>query len=79
VIPPFIELTAQSAQQGSWPTLYGATSADVQGGHYYGPHGFREMRGYPVEVRAEMQAYDEQLAAKLWQVSEQLTGVRYAL
>ncbi|HKO12513.1 MAG TPA: oxidoreductase [Acidobacteriaceae bacterium] len=79
VIPPFIELTAQSAQQGSWPTLYAATSADVQGGHYYGPDGFREMRGYPVEVRAEMQAYDEQLAAKLWQVSEQLTGVRYAL
>jgi hypothetical protein len=37
------------------------------------------MRGYPVEVRAEPQAYDESLAAKLWQVSEQLTGVRFPL
>ena len=79
VIPHFIELTAQSAMQGSWPTLYAATSDAVKGGHYYGPDGFREMRGYPVEVRAEQQAYDEALAAKLWQVSEQLTGVRYPL
>jgi NAD(P)-dependent dehydrogenase (short-subunit alcohol dehydrogenase family) len=79
IIPPFIALTSQSAAQGSWPLLYAATSAAVKGGHYYGPHGFREMRGYPVEVRAEQQAYDEVLAAKLWQLSEQLTGVRYPL
>jgi hypothetical protein len=37
------------------------------------------MRGYPVEVRAEPQAYDEVMAARLWQVSEELTGVRYPL
>jgi hypothetical protein len=79
IVPLFIAMTAQSDAQGAWPTLYAATSADVQGGHYYGPDGFREMRGYPVEVRAEMQAYDEQLAAKLWQISEQLTGVQYPL
>ena len=79
VIPHFIELTAQSAMQGAWPTLFAATSDAVRGGRYYGPDGFREMRGYPVEVRAEQQAYDEVLAAQLWQVSEQLTGVRYPL
>lgn len=79
VIPHFIELTAQSAMQGSWPTLYAATSDAVRGGRYYGPDGFREMRGYPVEVRAEQQAYDEVLAVQLWQVSEELIGVRYPL
>ena len=79
VIPHFIELTAQSAMQGAWSTLFAATSDAVTGGRYYGPDGFREMRGYPVEVRAEQQAYDEVLAAQLWQVSEQLTGVRYPL
>jgi NAD(P)-dependent dehydrogenase (short-subunit alcohol dehydrogenase family) len=78
IVPTFIALTAQSDAQGSWPTLYGATSPAIHGGHFYGPHGFREIRGYPVEVRAEAQAYDETLATKLWAVSEQLTGVRYA-
>lgn len=79
IIPPLIALTSQSDAQGAWPTLYAATRPDVQGGHFYGPDGFREMRGHPVEVRAEQQAYDEVLSATLWQVSEQLTGVRYPL
>jgi NAD(P)-dependent dehydrogenase (short-subunit alcohol dehydrogenase family) len=77
--PPFVALIAQSDAQGSWPTLYAATMPQIEGGHYYGPDGFREMRGYPVEVRAEAQAYDEALAGRLWEISEQLTGVRYPL
>ncbi len=77
--PLVIRLIGQSDAQGALPTLYGATSPAAQSGHFYGPNGFRQMRGYPVEVRAEQQAYDESLAAKLWQVSEQLTGVRFPL
>jgi NAD(P)-dependent dehydrogenase (short-subunit alcohol dehydrogenase family) len=79
IAPLVIRLFAQSDAQGALPTLYAATAFQVQGGHFYGPNGFREMRGYPVEVRAEAQAYDEALAARLWQVSEQLTGVRFDL
>jgi len=78
IIPVFISLTAQSDAQGALPTLYAATAAEVQGGRFYGPDGFRQMRGYPVEVRAEAQAYDETLAGQLWQISEQLTGIHYA-
>jgi hypothetical protein len=77
--PLFVSLIAQSDAQGAWPTLCAATMPQIRGGSYYGPDGFREMRGYPVEVRAEAQAYDESLAGKLWEVSEQLTGVQYAL
>jgi NAD(P)-dependent dehydrogenase (short-subunit alcohol dehydrogenase family) len=77
VAPLVIKLFAQSDAQGALPTLYAATAPQIQGGRFYGPNGFREMRGYPVEVRAEAQAYDEALAARLWQVSEQLTGVRF--
>jgi NAD(P)-dependent dehydrogenase (short-subunit alcohol dehydrogenase family) len=77
--PLIIRLIAQSDAQGALPTLYGATSPEAQSGHFYGPNGFRQMRGYPVEVRAEQQACDEALAAKLWQVSEQLTGVHFPL
>jgi NAD(P)-dependent dehydrogenase (short-subunit alcohol dehydrogenase family) len=77
--PLVIRLVAQSDAQGALPTLYAATSSEVQGGRFYGPHGFKEMRGYPVEVRAEGQACDKVMAARLWQVSEQLTGVSYPL
>jgi NAD(P)-dependent dehydrogenase (short-subunit alcohol dehydrogenase family) len=77
--PPFVALIAQSDAQGAWPTLYAATMPQIEGGHYYGPDGFRQMRGYPAEVRAEAQAYDEALASRLWEVSEQLTGMRYEL
>jgi len=79
IIPPFITLVAQSEEQGALPTLYAATAPQIHGGHFYGPDGFRQMRGYPVAVRAETQAYDERLADQLWQVSEQLTGVRYPI
>lgn len=79
LVPWAIMLVGQSDAQGSWPTLYAATSPEAKGGHFYGPDGFRQMRGYPVEVRAEQQAYDEVIAAKLWQVSEEMTGVVYPL
>jgi NAD(P)-dependent dehydrogenase (short-subunit alcohol dehydrogenase family) len=77
--PFFVALVAQSDAQGAWPTLYAAAAPQVQAGHFYGPDGFRQMRGYPIEVRAEDQAYDEALARRLWEVSEELTGVRYDL
>ena len=77
IVPVFIALIAQSDQQGALPSLYAATAPEVQGGRFYGCDGFREMRGHPVEVRAEAQAYDEAMAARLWEVSEEITGVHY--
>ncbi len=75
--PTFIRWLGQTDEQGALPTLYGATSPEVRGGRFYGPDGFREMKGYPVEVQPEAPANDPALAAKLWDVSEQLTGVHY--
>lgn len=72
-------LVAQSAEMGALPTLYAATASDVQGGDYIGPNGLMEMRGYPEKVQAKATAHDADVALQLWQVSEELTGVRYAL
>lgn len=79
IVPLFIPLVAQSEAQGALPTLYAATASDVHGGAFYGPDGWRQMRGFPVEVRPEPQAQDEALATRLWDVSEEATGVRYEL
>jgi NAD(P)-dependent dehydrogenase (short-subunit alcohol dehydrogenase family) len=72
-------LIAQSAERGALPTLYAATASDVQGGAYYGPDGFQELRGHPTRVEAIPAAHDAESGRRLWEVSEQLTGVRYAL
>ncbi len=72
-------LLAQSAEMGALPTLYAATAPDVQGGDFVGPSGLMEMRGYPQKVEAKESAYDEEVAQRLWGLSEEMTGVQYAI
>ena len=67
-------LVAMSPAQGALPTLRAATDPDVRGGDYYGPHGFREMRGHPVRVGTTDAAKNLEDAARLWQVSEERTA-----
>jgi len=68
---------AQSDEQGAWPTLYAATTPDLPGGSYVGPGGFLEQRGNPKLVGSSAAARDEDTARRLWDVSEELTGVQY--
>jgi NAD(P)-dependent dehydrogenase (short-subunit alcohol dehydrogenase family) len=68
---------AQSDEQGAWPTLYAATTPDLPGGVYVGPDGFLEQRGNPKLVGSSGAARDEGTARRLWEVSEELTGVHY--
>jgi NAD(P)-dependent dehydrogenase (short-subunit alcohol dehydrogenase family) len=65
--------------QGALPTLRAATDPEAKGGDYFGPHGFFQMRGYPKRVQMAKRARNDEDAARLWQVSEDLTGVRYDL
>lgn len=70
-------LLGQSADQGAEPILYAAAMTGVRGGEYYGPDGFRELRGHPKRVRANRAANNQQAAKDLWALSETLTGVKY--
>jgi NAD(P)-dependent dehydrogenase (short-subunit alcohol dehydrogenase family) len=70
-------LVAQSAEMGALPTLFAATVPDLPGGAFIGPDGFMEQRGYPHVVSAASKAYDEAAWGRLWEVSEELTGVHY--
>ena len=63
---------------GALPTLRAAVDADVLPNDYYGPNGLMEMRGYPRKVTSSAAAKDTELAQRLWVVSEELTGIRYA-
>jgi hypothetical protein len=70
-------LFAQSAEKGAWPTLYAATASDVQGGDYIGPRGPGEISGAPTKVRSSTASHESELAAALWKISVERTGVDY--
>ena len=72
-------LLAQSAAMGALPTEYAAVAPDVKGGDYIGPDGMAELWGNPVRVGRSAAAQDSAAASRLWEVSEQLTNVHYAL
>lgn len=67
----------QPQQQGALPILYAATAPQARGGEFYGPDGFRQFSGAPTRVAPCAIAQDAQARARLWAISEQLTGVRY--
>lgn len=71
-------LVGMPAWRGALTTVYAATM-DVPGNTYIGPHGLREMQGWPVSVGRSRSASDPDLAKALWAKSEELSGVRFPL
>ena len=69
----------QEPLMGALPTLYAATESDVKGGEYYGPSGLLEMNGPPKRVKSNKRSRDENVAERLWNVSQDLTGVHVPL
>ena len=67
-------LFSHPADIGVLPILYAATSPDAKAGGYYGPDGFRELKGWPTSVEIRPQALDHVAAARLWEQSDVLTG-----
>src|SRR5690242_6300965 len=76
VAPLFLRLAFQSAQRGAEPTLLAATADEPF--PYTGPQRLRESRGPAGSAKRSRLARDEDLAAKLWTTSEELTGVTYS-
>ena len=64
---------------GSLLTLFDAISPKMQGGEYIGPDGLMGQRGYPQVARSSRASHDESVAQRLWEVSEELTGVQFGL
>jgi NAD(P)-dependent dehydrogenase (short-subunit alcohol dehydrogenase family) len=70
---------AQSEDMGALPTLYAATEPGLPGGTFAGPDGLAEQRGHPKPVAPNGAARNEEVARRLWEVSEEMTGVRFEL
>ena len=67
---------AQSEDAGAWPSVYAITQ-EVPGDAFIGPNGFGQMRGYPTMVDRSNRAKNMDVAKRLWERSEELTGISY--
>ncbi len=70
---------AQSIDMGALPTLYGAVGEKVVNGDFFGPSGFMEMKGYPKKVYPNKKAQKKAISEKLWEISEDVTGVVFKI
>jgi len=71
-----IRAVSQPAAHGAWPVLMAAT-ADLPGSTYVGPGGLGEMGGHPQVVTSSALSRDEDAQRRLWELSEDTTGIRY--
>ncbi|MBI1366652.1 MAG: SDR family NAD(P)-dependent oxidoreductase [Alphaproteobacteria bacterium] len=72
---PLNAMFAQPAAKGAVPTVLCAAGEEARPGGYYGPTGFYDMTGPVGAARTAPQARNQQDARRLWDVSEELTGV----
>jgi NAD(P)-dependent dehydrogenase (short-subunit alcohol dehydrogenase family) len=81
ILKPFMKvgnvLFAQSDAMGALPSLYAATAPDVEGDDFFGPDGLAEQRGHPTRVGRTGRAANGEDAKRLWDISEELTGVTF--
>ncbi len=70
-------ILVQSPEAGPLPALYAAAHPDARGGAFYGPRGFLHLSGAPAEQRIYKNARDLTAAQRIWDLSEQLTGLRF--
>jgi NAD(P)-dependent dehydrogenase (short-subunit alcohol dehydrogenase family) len=71
-------LLAQSPDKGALPVLYAAV-ADLPGDSFTGPENLMHMRGGAELIKRSGSAEDQELAKRLWSLSEELTGTRFPL
>ena len=76
---PIAGLFFQSARMGALPILRAATDPNAASGEYYGPDRPNERKGYPVIVTSSDESHDVEVARRLWEQSEKLTGVRFEI
>jgi NAD(P)-dependent dehydrogenase (short-subunit alcohol dehydrogenase family) len=72
-------IIAQSAEKGSWPEVMCATEAGLKPATLYGPTNRSEMVGPIDECPLDKCALDQEMAAKLWTLSERKTSLSWSL
>ncbi|GAA3509626.1 NAD(P)-dependent dehydrogenase (short-subunit alcohol dehydrogenase family) [Streptosporangium album] len=79
LVPLLVRSAFRPAAEGAKTSLYAATVPDLRGGTYIAPGGFLELRGEPTVRHGHRALHDTATARRLWEISEELTGVRHPM
>jgi len=79
VLRPLMFWMAHDARLGALPALRAATDPSAGAGEYFGPGGWHGYTGYPAQVESSASSHDAVAGRRLWEISEQLTGVSYRI
>ncbi|CAD6000915.1 SDR family NAD(P)-dependent oxidoreductase [Agreia sp. COWG] len=74
-----LRTVSQGKDSGAEPIVFAATDDYLRGGEYVGPAGWQQLRGRPRVTAAKDWSRDRATAARLWAISETLTGTSIAL
>lgn len=74
---PAVRLITQTSSMGALPALRAAVDPGVTGADFYAPGGRKEIKGFPVRIQPDGVSVNPEDAAKLWRISEELTGVKF--
>ena len=70
-------LFSQEPDMGVLPTLRAAFDEDAKAGDYFGPSGWMEFKGNPKKVESNKLSHNRDVARKVWEISEELTGIKF--
>ena len=79
LLAPVFNLMSQDQAMGALPQIRASVDPGVKGGEYYGPDGKKEFKGYPVVVQSNEASHNLNDAAKLWEESENVTGINFEI
>ena len=75
---PFMPLVTHTPDKGALPIVYAGIGANAHGGDYFGPQGFLEMFGKTGKADSTPLSQNKEIAKRLWDISEELTGIKYS-
>ncbi len=76
ILTPLFRILAQDQAMGALPQIRASVAPQVKGSEYFGPDGKREFKGYPILVTSNEASHNLEDAARLWEESEKLTGIK---
>lgn len=77
IIDKLKDLVLMNPIKGAMPTMMGATDMTLKGGEFIGPEGRGQLFGFPTLVKSGRHSYDKETWLRLWELSEELTGIGF--
>jgi NAD(P)-dependent dehydrogenase (short-subunit alcohol dehydrogenase family) len=76
---PLFFILGHSPEKAARSIVMTAIDNKVKGGDFYGPNGYAELKGKPRKLESTASSRNIEIARRLWECSEILTGQKFAI